>query len=188
MAAKFTFQFTSDDRRRPLPHKLLLALPPNESVRHVTLKLLAWLLFWRERLQVETEVPDDAIPFVPDLCELGYDLRPRLWLECGDCGTAKLHKLSVKCAEAEIWCLKRSPAEAEGLLRQMAKDELRRGRFGMIAFETQFFDEVAALLRERNTLHWFKGGFGDEPGLEAPTLQFELNGLWFDTGFQLWRY
>jgi hypothetical protein len=58
----------------------------------------------------------------------------------------------------------------------------------VIAFETQFFDEVAALLRERNTLHWFRGGFGDEPGLEAPTLQFELNGLWFDTGFQIWRY
>lgn len=188
MAAKFTFLLTSDDRRRPLPHKLLLVLQPNESARHIALKLLAWLLFWRERLQVETEVPDESIPFVPDLGELGYDLRPRLWIESGDCGTAKLHKISVKCQEAEIWCLKRSPAEAEELLRQLARDGLRRGRFGVIAFDPQFFEEVEALLQERNTLHWFKGGFGDEPGIESPLLQFELNGLWFDTAFQFWRH
>jgi uncharacterized protein YaeQ len=188
LAAKYTFQFVSDDRRRPLPHKLLLALQPNESNRHIALKLLGWLLFWRERMQVETEVPDDSIPFVPDVCVLGYDLRPQLWLECGDCGTAKLHKVSVKCQEAEIWCLKRSPAEAEGLLQQMAKDELRRGRFGVIAFDPPFFDEVAGLLRERNTLHWFRGGLGGEPGIDEPTLQFELNGLWFDTTFRVWRY
>jgi uncharacterized protein YaeQ len=186
--AKFTFQLTSDDRRRPLPHKLLLAQQPNESARHITLKLLGWLLFYRERLQVETEVPDDAVPFVPDLCELGYDLRPRLWVECGDCGTAKLHKLSVKCQEAEIWCLKRSPTEAEGLLRQMAKDGLRRGRYGVVAFEPEFFDEVCALVSERNVVHWFKGGLGGEPGIEEPLLRFELNGLWFDTGFQVWRH
>jgi hypothetical protein len=188
VAAKFNFQFTSDDRRRPLPHKLLLALGPNESIRHITLKLLSWLLFHRERLQVETEVPDDSIPFIPDLVELGYDLRPLLWIECGDCGTAKLHKLSVKCSGSEIWSVKRSPAEAEGLLRAMEKEELRRGRFGLIAFDPDFFDEVCGLITERNILHWHRGGFGGEPGIEAPTLQFDLNGLWFDATFQLWRY
>ncbi len=188
MAAKFNFQFTSDDRRRPLPHKLLLALGPNESVRHIALKLLSWLLFYRERLQVETEVPDDSIPFVPDLVELGYDLRPLLWIECGDCGTGKLHKLSVKCSACEIWSIKRSPAEAEGLLRAMEKEELRRGRFGVIAFDPEFFDEVCGLVAERNVLHWHRGGFGGEPGIEAPMLQFDLNGLWFDATFQLWRY
>ncbi len=188
VAAKFNFQFTSDDRRRPLPHKLLLALGPNESVRQITLKLLSWLLFFRERLQVETEVPDDSIPFVPDLCALGFDMRPQLWIECGDCGTAKLHKLSVKCAEAEIWAVKRSPDEAEGLLRAMEKDELRKGRFGLLAFDPEFFDEVAGLIAERNTLHWHRGGFGGEPGIDEPMLQFELNGLWFDSTFHLWKF
>lgn len=188
MAAKFTFQLTSADRHRPLPHKLLLALQPNESVRHVTLKLLGWLLFWRERLQVETEVPDDSIPFVPDVCELGYDMRPRLWIECGDCGTGKLHKIAVKCPEAKIWCLKRTAAEAEELLGQMAKDGLRKGHYGIIAFDSEFFDEVSALIGARNALQWFKGGLGEEPGIEAPMLQFELNGLWFDTGFQIWHH
>ena len=75
MGTKYTFQTSSADRRRPFPHKLLIAQSSdNESIRHVALKLLAWMLFYRERLQVETAVPDDSIPFVPDLVELGYDL------------------------------------------------------------------------------------------------------------------
>ena len=188
LAAKFTFLFTSDDRRRPLPHKLLLALPPDGSARHIALKLLGWLLFYRERLQVETAVPDDPVPFVPDVCELGYDMRPRLWIECGDCGTSKLHKIAVKCQEAEIWCLRRSPADAEALLAEMTKDGLRRGRYGVIAFEPDFFEEICGLVTDRNTLHWFKGGLGGEPGIGSPMLQFELNGLWFDTSFHVWRH
>jgi hypothetical protein len=52
----------------------------------------------------------------------------------------------------------------------------------------EFFDEVCALVAERNTPHWLKGGLGGEPGIGAPLLQFELNGLWFDTAFQVWRH
>lgn len=188
VAGKFNFQFTSDDRLRPLPHKLLLALGQNESVRHIALKLLAYLLFYRERLQVETEVPDESIPFVPDLVELGYDLRPKLWIECGDCGTSKLHKVATKCSETEIWCLKRSPSEAEGLMRNLEKDGLRKGRIGIIAFETAFFEDLCGTMEERNQLHWFRGGFVGQNGLDAPGLQFELNGLWFDGTFQSHRY
>jgi hypothetical protein len=188
LASKYTFQFVSEDRRRPLPHKLLLALTPNESTRHIGLKLLAYILFFRERLQVETEVPDESIPFVPDLVELGYDLRPKLWIECGDCGTSKLHKLSVKCSETEIWCLKRSVSEADGLLRNMAKDGLRRGRFGVIAFEHDFFEDFLRILEERNEIHWYRGGFAGENGLEAPGMQFELNGLWFESSFHVWNF
>ncbi len=188
VAGKFNFQFTSDDRLRPLPHKLLLALGQNESVRHIALKLLAYLLFYRDRLQVETEVPDEGIPFVPDLVELGYDLRPRLWIECGDCGTGKLHKLTTKCSETEIWCLKRSLSEADGLLRNLTKDEVRRGRIGVIAFETDFFEDLCRTIQERNQLHWYRGGFAGENGLEAPGMQFELNELWFESSFRVQKH
>ena len=183
MSAKFTFQLTSDDRRRPFPHKLLIAQSSdNESIRHVGLKLIAWMLFYRERLQVETAVPDDAIPFVPDLVELGYDLRPRLWIECGDCGVGKLHKVAVRCPEAEIWIMKRSAADAERLRAAMERDELRRGRYALIGLDPEMFREVCGLLRDRNTLHWFSGG------IEAAAMQFELNGLWFDGSFTVLRY
>ena len=182
MANKFTFQLTSDDRRRPFPHKIIVGQGVNESVRHVALKFLGWVLFYRERLRIETDVQNDAIPFVPDLVELGYDMRPLLWVECGDCSTAKLHKIAVKCPEAQVWALKRSPEEADALAKAMAKDELRRDRYGVIGFDPEMFDEVCGLIRERNTFHWFRGDF------DPAEMQFELNGLWFDATFAVFRY
>ena len=47
---------------------------------------------------------------------------------------------------------------------------------------------ICGLVTDRNTLHWFKGGLGGEPGIGSPMLQFELNGLWFDTSFHVWRH
>lgn len=157
-------------------------------MRHISLKLLAYILFYRDRLQVETEVPDEGIPFIPDLVELGYDLRPRLWIECGDCGTGKLHKVAVKCSEAEIWCLKRTSAESDGLIRNLSKDGIRKGRIGIISFETGFFDELCQCMQERNQLNWYRGGFTGQNGLEIPGMQFELNNIWFESDFAVTRY
>lgn len=182
VANKFTFQLTSDDRKRPFPHKIIIGQDVNESVRHVALKLLAWLLFYRERLQIETPVPDDSIPYKPDLVELGYDLRPLLWVECGDCSTAKLNKLAVKCPGAELWVVKRSPAEARQLLQLMEKEEFRRGRYGLVGLDPDMFQEVCGLVADRNTIHWYRGG------TESQAMQFDLNGLWFDTTFEVFRF
>jgi uncharacterized protein YaeQ len=182
LAHRFIFHLKSDDGRRPFPHKIIVGQGVNESVRHVAFKFLAWLLFFRDRLQIETMVPDDNIPFVPDLVELGYDMRPRLWVECGECTVSKLHKLAVKCPEAEIWIVKRGRADAEHLLRAMAKEELRRDRYSVIAFEPEFFDEVCGLLKERNDVFWYTGGF------DPAAMQFELNELWFDTPFEVLRH
>ena len=56
LASKYTFQLRSEDRHRPFPHKVLIGQGVNESVRHVALKFLAYVLFFHERLQVETAV------------------------------------------------------------------------------------------------------------------------------------
>jgi uncharacterized protein YaeQ len=188
LAAKFTFYCTSDDRRRALPRKVLFGLGPNEAESNLVLKFIGWVLFYRDRLQVQTELPDDSIPFVPDLVELGYDLRPLLWVEGGESSPAKLQKIAVKCPDAQIWVVKSSPAEVDALRHTMKKEEFRRDRYGLIGLEPEMFAELAALIRERNQFHWFAGGFADEPGLEENQLQFELNGLWFDHSFTVARF
>ncbi|MBN9692855.1 MAG: YaeQ family protein [Verrucomicrobia bacterium] len=182
LAAKFTFQCTSDDRRRPLPHKILFGLGVNETARHIMLKFLGWVLFYRYRLAVETDVQNDAIPFVPDLCQLGYDMRPLLWVECGECSVGKLHKLAVKCPEAELWVIKGSPGEVQTLLRGMAKEELRRDRYSLLALDPEVFEELVSLCRERNQFHLHRADF------EERHLQFEFNELWFDTTFEVYRF
>lgn len=183
MSAKYSFTLASEDRRRAdLPRKLLIAQHQTETVAHVTLKLLAFLIFWRPRLQLETNLHDDDIPFVPDLAQLDYQLRPALWVECGECSVTKLHKLAVKCHDAEIWVVKKSPADAEHLRQAMKKAELREDRYSLLALDPEMFSEVCGLVQQRNDVTLFACEF------DPPRLQFDFNGLWFDAEFSVQRF
>jgi len=177
MSGKYSFQLKSRDRRRDLPDKTIIGQDSLETTADVVLKLLAFLLFYRDRLQIEANLRNDSIPFVPDLVQLDYELRPILWIECGECSVTKLDKLAVKAPEADIWVVKRSKAEVEQLWFAMSKEELRRDRYHLIGLDAGMFEEVCALLRNRNELLWVSGTF------DPPNVQFDFNGLWFDAPF-----
>lgn len=182
MSGKYAFNLKSEERRRALPGKIIVGQRETETEKHVLLKFLGYVLFYREHIQIEPRLHDDNIPFEPDLLVLDYTLRPVLWVECGECSVMKLDRLAVKVPEAEIWIVKRSLDEAESLRRAMAKAELRTGRYGFVALDPAMFDEMAGLLTQRNQLNWFHGSF------DPPTLQFEFNGLWFDAEFSVLRF
>ena len=76
MSGKFSFSLQSSDKHRALPRKLIIGQHETETPRHVVLKLLGFLLFYREGLQMEPRLHDDNIPFRPDLVCLDYQLRP----------------------------------------------------------------------------------------------------------------
>jgi len=182
MSAKYSFTLASEDRRRAdLPRKVIIAQHAGETVAQVTLRLLALLIFWRPRLQLETNLHQDDIPFVPDLAQFDYQLRLALWVECGECTVAKLDKLAVKCHDAEIWVVRRSLAEAEELQLAMKKAGLREGRYHLLALDLEMFEEVRGLVQQRNEVTLFACEF------DPPKLQFDFNGLWFDAEFTLLR-
>lgn len=191
MSSKYSFTLRSEDRRRPLPSKLIIGRQELETVQHVILKLLAYCYFFRERLQIQPDLANDNIPFVPDLAQLDYELRPVLWIECADCGVNKLNKLAVKVPEAEIWVIKPSLTAAHELLRAMGRDELRRDRYHLLAFDQAGFEELANLLASRNHLSWFKTtseppntpGADNIPPENEPELHFDFNDLWFQLPF-----
>ncbi|SRR5581483_9322215 len=182
MSTKYSFHLQSQDRQRELPHKIILGRQDTETTVHVVLKFLGYLIFFRERLQIEARLETVSIPFVPDLIQLDYELRPKLWIECGECGVSKLHKLAVKASEAEIWIVKRSPAAAQHLFEAMAREELRRGRYQIIGLDAAMVEEMCGLLAPRNELLWVSGTW------DPPNLQFDFNGLWFDAPFTVLRY
>jgi uncharacterized protein YaeQ len=182
VSAKYSFRFESRDRKRLLPGNIIIGQNDTETVAHVVLKLLGYVLFYRERLQIEGNIHNDSIPFQPDLVWLDYELRPKLWIECGECSVSKLNKLAVKVPEAEIWVLKRSLAQAEHLRAAMEKDELRRGRYQLLAFDPEMFDELCGLVSSRNEVVWFGANF------ELGQMQFEFNQLWFDSTFSIIRF
>ena len=179
MAGKFSFRLSHPGQRPSLPAKIIVGQQPGETDAHVLLKALAFLLFDRERLEIGIDLHQDAIPFRPDIVQLDYEMRPQLWIECGDCSVAKLDKLAVKVPDAEIWVMRRSLAEAEELARLMRKADLRRHRYQLLGWDADMFDEVLALLRGRNEVFWVAGSF------EPPLAQFEFNGLWFEGSFSV---
>lgn len=182
MSTRYSFDLQSQERRRDLPRRIIIGQTEVETPAHVLLKFLGFLLFYRERLQIGFNLRMDSLSFIPALVQLDYELRPRLWIECGECSVARLDKLAVKVPEAEIWVLKPSRADAEHLHAAMTKADLRRDRYGLIGLEAEMFEELGGLLQMRNELLWVRGEF------DPPSLQFDFNGLWFDTSFTVLRF
>ncbi|MCU0772274.1 MAG: YaeQ family protein [Verrucomicrobia bacterium] len=182
MSGKYSFTLKTGDRRRSLPHKLILGCQETETARHVLLKLLAFLLFHRERLQIEPRLHDDNLPFRPDLVELDYQLRPCLWVECGECSVQKLDKLAVKAPEAELWILRGSVAEVQDLLAAMRKARLRQNRYHLLGLDHEPFEEILSRLVTRNEVFWVDGR------LDPPLIQFDFNGFWFELDLHLFRF
>ena len=182
MSAKHTFHLTSQDKQRELPRKIIIGQQDTETIAHVVLKLFAYILFYRPRLQLELDLQRDTLAFVPDLVELDYELRPTLWIECGECSMNKLHKLAVKLPDTEFWIVKRSDSAARDLLRAMEKEEFRRERYNIVGLDLAMFNEICGMIKGRNEILWVNATF------EPPNMQFDFNGLWFDAPFTLLRY
>jgi hypothetical protein len=64
----------------------------------------------------------------------------------------------------------------------MEKEEFRRNRYSIVGLDLAMFNEVCGLIRPRNEMLWVSASF--EPG----NMQFDFNGLWFDSPFTLLRY
>lgn len=117
MSSKFNFDLRSDDWQRKLPEKIIIGRSDLETDENVVLKLLAYVLLYRERLQISPQLHNENIPFIPGVVQLDYQLNPALWVECNDCTVQKLDKLAVKVHDAEIWVMNRTPevmAESSG--------------------------------------------------------------------------
>jgi uncharacterized protein YaeQ len=176
VSARFIVRLASEIANHPLPPKILLAQDPFEPLEHVLLKLLACVIFQRDRLQIEPRLHDDNIPFIPDLIQLDYELRPALWIECGETSAAKLDKLAVKAPLSELWIVLRSAEEMEAQVKEMRRLELRRNRYRLLGFEAAIFDELLALLTTRNELMLYRLDF------EERLIQLDFNGVWFEGG------
>jgi len=177
VSAIHSFHLQSGDGRLTLPPKLVLHRRAEESEDLILLKILGYLLLYRERLQVEPRLHDRDIHLVPHLLQMDFELHPALWAECGECEARRLKKIAIKVPDAEIWLLRESPEAASELLRLMEKQKLRRNRYNIVGFDPDMFEELRAHLKPRNEVFWVGAGF-DPPGMS-----FDFNGLWFEAPF-----
>ncbi len=181
MSERLVFNLASMHARTSLRPKLIMVRRETETRTHLLLKLFGYLLFQRERLEIEPHLDDPFMPFVPDLMQTDYQGRIALWVECGDCPVSKLDRLAVKAPYAEIWVVRRSAAAADELLRRMETEGLRRSRYGVVGLDEAMLSEVESLCQARNEIAWHCASWQDG------RMEFEFNGLWFEGGFSVTR-
>jgi hypothetical protein len=182
MVTKYVFNLESQDHARELPNKIIIVQKGEETVTEVLQRLFGYLILFRARLQMQKDLHDAYIPFVPDLVQLDFQLQPAFWAECGECTPKKLNKLAVKVHEGEIWVVRSSQVAVDELVHQLAKAKARQKRYHILQLDEEMIGEICESLQARNDITWYAGRF------DPPELQFDFNGLWFEAPFQVTEY
>ena len=178
LSTKLTFALGSDEKSRKLPSKIIISQSQNETLDHVLLKALAFVMFHSERLRVEVDVELPGVPFVPDLITLALDGRPELWIECGEVSLHKLEKLTLKLGDADIWVVKKNAREVTKTVELARRNIRRLSRLRLLTFDQGFIPELLTLASGSNSLHLVKLVPGE-------MMQIVFNDLWFETALKV---
>jgi uncharacterized protein YaeQ len=178
VCTKLTFALASDEKTRKLPSKIVVSQGQNETLDHVLLKALAFVMFYRDRLRLEVDVELPGVPFVPDLVALGLDGRPELWIECGEVSLHKLEKLTLKLNDTDLWLVKRTAGEVAKTLELARRNLKRLQRLRLMTFDPGFLPEMLSLATGSNSIHLVKL-------VPWELMQLNFNGLWFETALRV---
>jgi uncharacterized protein YaeQ len=177
LSTKLTFALGSDEKNRKLPSKIVVSQSQNETLDHVLLKALAFVIFHNDRLRLEVDLELPGVPFVPDLVALALDGRPELWIECGEVSLHKLEKLTLKLNDTDLWIVKKSAGEVSKTVELARRNIKRLGRLRLLTFDPGFIPELLALASGSNSLHLVKLVPGE-------MMQLVFNNLWFETALR----
>jgi len=136
--------------------KLVLESRAGESDRHITLKVLAYLLFRDETdglpLRIEQGVGQRHKPdLVATEPETG---RVRVWVDCGQIETKRLGRIAAANPGAQVIVVKSTAGEAAAYARAAARylppDPERRAAIRYLGFDEEFVSGFRSLLRGAN--------------------------------------
>ena len=88
--------------------RVILIKRRGESLRHVVMKLLGYLWFYHEELQIERSVDQHH---KPDLVRVDEQGRPLQWVDCGQTSLRKLERISQRNRLTLIDIIKATPGE-----------------------------------------------------------------------------
>ena len=152
---KFTFTLTENGRER---EKRILESGPGESTRHISLKVLAYLLYRDDAaplgLHIERKVGQRH---KPDLAAVEPESGlVRLWIDCGQIETERLGRIASRNPQTRIVVVKPTDYEArlyaKASLRDLPAERERLARIGFVGFDPDFIPRFVEALRGANHL------------------------------------
>jgi uncharacterized protein YaeQ len=127
--------------------RVFLTKKRGESLDHVLMKLLSWLLFYHPDLRIEVSADQH---YKPDLVRFDERGAPLQWVDCGQTALKKLDRIASKNRKTLIDIVK--PTERELRLFKDAADSKvsRPERVRYFAFRDGFLNELAELIHTRH--------------------------------------
>ena len=132
---------------RNLQERVFLTKKRGESLDHVLMKFLSWLLFYHPDLRIEVSADQH---YKPDLVRFDERGAPLQWVDCGQTALKKLDRIASRNRRTLIDIVK--PTERELKLFKDAADSKisRPERVRYFAFRDGFFNELAVLIHGRH--------------------------------------
>ncbi len=146
MKTKLTFKFNDK--------KIILTKGDKESIDHITLKILAYIMFsqFDKNMAIEKRVDEK---YKPDL--LGWDNKSKvqIWIECGKTSLDKIEKILRSNSHRNIYILKKNKKKILALQKELKKRFVRSKRIKLIAFENNFVNLISNNLTRQNWLTYY---------------------------------
>jgi uncharacterized protein YaeQ len=132
---------------RRASERLFLVKKPGESLEHVLMKLLSYVLFFDPGLEVEASAEQH---YKPDLLRLDERGEPVQWIDCGSTSLRKLDRITQRNRRSFIDIVKPSERELR-LFKEAADRKLERPeRVRYWAFADGFLDRLAERIHGRH--------------------------------------
>lgn len=120
-----------------------------ESLRHVAMKLLAYLVWYDPALEIERDLGQH---YKPDVVSVDLTGQPLIWMDCGQTSAKKLETIVKKNRETRFWFVKPTPGEMEKFARVVAKRVVDPARVEFVSFTNNLAMWTAERLHSRHNV------------------------------------
>lgn len=143
----FKFNIAKDSEKR----LIVLREAIGESSQHIILKLLAYLLFFDDNLQIEIEAFQH---YKPDLVKFDEEQTWKVikWIDCGAVDDKKLLKISKHNHQAEIYIFKDNKDSAQSLKDKVIKKASNVSNIRYCVFNKDDLKIIQELMIQRNEI------------------------------------
>jgi uncharacterized protein YaeQ len=129
--------------------RAFLTKKPGESLDHVVMKLLSYVVFFDPELEIEASVGQH---YKPDLVRTDERGEVVQWIDCGSTSIKKLDQITQENSEAIIKIVKPTPRTLQ-MYKQQADLQLSfPERVHYVTWDRYYVERVGELLHRRHTL------------------------------------
>ena len=147
---KFTFRIQLQTEEQNNQEKLVIAGSQGEMDWHIALKLLAYLMFFKEKLVIEQSI---GWHYKPDLFALDEYQELKIWIDCGNIEIKKIDKLATKIGTSrQFYIFRKNQKDMSRLQQNIQKKVKHAKRVKLVCFEDNFVDSLSEQLDVTNEI------------------------------------